>query len=167
MGDKDHTYRIYAPADDELKREDLTESYLRDMIVSRTGFDLDFQLAGWLTMFEITHGLTTLFRSDRIFLAGDASHVHSPVGGQGMNTGTMDAMNLVWKLAWAERCRKQGGDNIDIETILDSYNVERHAQGKSLLKMVEPTTKFLSSQNFFIRILRRFLLAYIVPRLVP
>lgn len=166
LGDKEHTYRIYAPADDELKREDLTESYLRDMIVSRTGFDLDFQLAGWLTMFEITHGLAISFRSDRIFLAGDASHVHSPVGGQGMNTGTMDAMNLVWKLAWAERCRKQGGDNIDIETILDSYNVERHAQGKSLLKMVEPSTKFLSSQNFFIRILRRFLLTYIVPRLV-
>lgn len=58
LGDKDHTYRIYALADDELKREDLTESYLRDMIVSRTGFDLDFQLAGWLTMFEITHGLS-------------------------------------------------------------------------------------------------------------
>ena len=167
LGDKDHTYRIYAPADDGLMREDLTESYLKDMVVSRTGFDLDFELAGWLTMFEITHGLTTSFRSNRVFLAGDASHVHSPVGGQGMNTGMMDAMNLVWKLAWAERCRKQGGGNADIETILDSYNAERYAQGKDLLKMVEPSTIFLSSQNFFIRILRRFLLTWIVPLLVP
>jgi 3-(3-hydroxy-phenyl)propionate hydroxylase len=61
----------------------------------------------------------------RVFLAGDASHVHSPVGGQGMNTGIQDAINLAWKLALVVQGR-------GTEALLASYDAERHANAKRL-----------------------------------
>ena len=53
----------------------------------------------WLTSFEIHHARVPAYRWGRVFLAGDAAHIHSPAGGQGMNTGMQDAFNLAWKLA--------------------------------------------------------------------
>jgi 2-polyprenyl-6-methoxyphenol hydroxylase-like FAD-dependent oxidoreductase len=73
----------------------------------------------WLARFEIHHAQVRRYRTGRVFLAGDAAHVHSPAGGQGMNTGMQDALNLSWKLALA--LRGQAG-----EALLDSYHDERH-----------------------------------------
>ncbi|WP_042390170.1 FAD-dependent monooxygenase [Streptacidiphilus melanogenes] len=73
----------------------------------------------WLTCFEIRHAQVPQYRTGRVFLAGDAAHIHSPAGGQGMNTGLQDAFNLGWKLAAAHRGTAS-------ETLLDSYHAERH-----------------------------------------
>ncbi|BBB02320.1 putative monooxygenase [Actinacidiphila reveromycinica] len=73
----------------------------------------------WLTCFEVHHAQVPRYRFGRVFLAGDAAHVHSPAGGQGMNTGLQDAFNLGWKLAAAH----QGTAS---PTLLDSYHAERH-----------------------------------------
>ncbi|MGD9573044.1 MAG: FAD-dependent monooxygenase [Thermoleophilia bacterium] len=75
--------------------------------------------AHWLTTFEIHHAQVAAYRHGRAFLAGDAAHIHSPAGGQGMNTGLQDAFNLGWKLALAVRGRAS-------EALLDSYHDERH-----------------------------------------
>lgn len=72
----------------------------------------------WLTCFEVHHGQVPAYRYGRVFLVGDAAHIHSPAGGQGMNTGMQDAFNLVWKLA--ATIRGDGG-----QALLDSYHVER------------------------------------------
>ena len=72
----------------------------------------------WLTSFEIHHARVPAYRWGRVFLAGDAAHIHSPAGGQGMNTGMQDAFNLAWKLAAV--VNGQAGD-----TLLDSYQAER------------------------------------------
>ena len=78
----------------------------------------------WLAAFRINERKVTNYRAGRVFLAGDAAHVHSPAGGQGMNTGMQDACNLAWKLAMVIR----GVANA--EPLLESYNLERSAVGE-------------------------------------
>ena len=72
----------------------------------------------WLTTFEVRHARVPAYRWGRVFLAGDAAHIHSPAGGQGMNTGMQDAFNLAWKLSAVIN-----GDAG--ETLLNSYEGER------------------------------------------
>lgn len=82
----------------------------------------------WLASFHINERKVANYRAGRVFLAGDAAHVHSPAGGQGMNTGMQDAFNLAWKLALAGRgiCAE--------EPLLGSYSSERSAIGEQVLK---------------------------------
>ena len=82
----------------------------------------------WLSGFRINERKVSRYRFGRVFLAGDAAHVHSPAGGQGMNTGMQDAFNLGWKLAAV----LQGAAG---EALLDSYSQERNQVGEHVLKM--------------------------------
>jgi len=81
----------------------------------------------WLARYRTSHRYANKFREGRAFVAGDAGHVHVPIGGQGMNTGIQDAFNLGWKLAGVIRGAYR-------EEILDTYNQERHPVAKSLIK---------------------------------
>jgi 2-polyprenyl-6-methoxyphenol hydroxylase-like FAD-dependent oxidoreductase len=94
----------------------------------------------WLTYFQIHHGQVPQYRFDRVLLAGDAAHIHSPAGGQGMNTGLQDADNLAWKLALVARGRAAPG-------LLDSYNAERHPVGASVVKLTSTMTGMATSTN--------------------
>jgi 2-polyprenyl-6-methoxyphenol hydroxylase-like FAD-dependent oxidoreductase/heme-degrading monooxygenase HmoA len=80
----------------------------------------------WSSIFRIKHGIVDRYRVGRVFVAGDAAHLHPPAGGQGMNTGIQDAWNLGWKLALAVRGRAAPG-------LLDSYEAERRPAGKSIV----------------------------------
>jgi 2-polyprenyl-6-methoxyphenol hydroxylase-like FAD-dependent oxidoreductase len=82
----------------------------------------------WLTRFTINERKVSNYRSGRVFLMGDAAHIHSPAGGQGMNTGIQDAFNLAWKLAMVSRGL---GDE---ETLLGSYSAERSPIADDVLK---------------------------------
>jgi 2-polyprenyl-6-methoxyphenol hydroxylase-like FAD-dependent oxidoreductase len=82
----------------------------------------------WLASFRINERKVADYRVGRVFLAGDAAHVHSPAGGQGMNTGMQDACNLAWKLAMVHRGHARP------EPLLDSYSIERSAVGREVLK---------------------------------
>jgi 2-polyprenyl-6-methoxyphenol hydroxylase-like FAD-dependent oxidoreductase len=82
----------------------------------------------WLSSFSINERKVSEYRADRIFLAGDAAHVHSPAGGQGMNTGMQDACNLAWKLALVSR------GICEPEPLLGSYSAERSAIAKLVLE---------------------------------
>jgi 2-polyprenyl-6-methoxyphenol hydroxylase-like FAD-dependent oxidoreductase len=88
----------------------------------------------WLSNFRINERKVSDYRKGRVMLAGDAAHVHSPAGGQGMNTGMQDAINLAWKLALIERGTGQA------EPLLQSYSVERSAVGDQVLKNAERFT---------------------------
>src|SRR5438270_2895154 len=81
----------------------------------------------WLTRFHVHHRIVGELRRGNVFLAGDASHIHSPVGGQGMNTGIQDAANLGWKLALVASGRGR-------PELLDSYQAGRHPVGEALLR---------------------------------
>jgi 2-polyprenyl-6-methoxyphenol hydroxylase-like FAD-dependent oxidoreductase len=82
----------------------------------------------WLSGFRINERKVADYRKGRVFVAGDAAHVHSPAGGQGMNTGMQDAVNLAWKLALVCRGTLEG------DALLDTYSVERSAVGERVLK---------------------------------
>ena len=88
----------------------------------------------WLTSFEIRHARVPAYRWGRVFLAGDAAHIHSPAGGQGMNTGMQDAFNLAWKLSTVIK-----GDAGD--TLLNSYQAERAPIADGVIKFTDRLTK--------------------------
>ncbi|WP_189338350.1 FAD-dependent monooxygenase [Sphingobium sp. SCG-1] len=81
----------------------------------------------WVTRYRAHHRFTDCYRANRAFIAGDAAHIHSPAGGQGMNTGLQDAANLAWKLAAVLRAGAKDG-------LLDSYDQERRPVGENVIK---------------------------------
>ena len=82
---------------------------------------------------------------DRIFLAGDAAHIHSPVGGQGMNTGLQDSYNLGWKLAMAIK-------NVASKHLLKSYNEERYPIGAKLIATTDRAFSTISGSNLAFKV---------------
>ncbi|MDN3295602.1 FAD-dependent monooxygenase [Streptomyces ficellus] len=93
------------------------------------GSDFGMHDARWLSRFHSDERQVPAYRTGRVFLAGDAAHVHSPAGGQGMNTGLQDAANLSWKLAAVLH-----GQAPDPQALLDSYHRERHPVGRMVLR---------------------------------
>jgi 2-polyprenyl-6-methoxyphenol hydroxylase-like FAD-dependent oxidoreductase len=95
----------------------------------------------WVGQFGINTRLTPTMQVGRVFLCGDAAHVHSPVGGQGMNTGIQDAFNLCWKLALA--IAGPGGN----DALIKSFNDERHSNAKRMLGEVGPGTRIVNLRH--------------------
>jgi 2-polyprenyl-6-methoxyphenol hydroxylase-like FAD-dependent oxidoreductase len=96
-----------------------------DVLTRAMGRDLGVRDVGWLSRFHCDERQVAEYRYGRVFLAGDAAHVHSPMGGQGMNTGIQDAANLAWKL---DAVLAGAADDV-----LDTYQSERHPIGKRVL----------------------------------
>jgi len=101
----------------------------------------------WLGGFRINERKVKDYRQGRVFLSGDAAHVHSPAGGQGMNTGMQDAFNLAWKLAMVWHGHAAA-------TLLDSYSAERSAIGDQVLRNAGNMTKIALLRNPVLRELR-------------
>jgi 2-polyprenyl-6-methoxyphenol hydroxylase-like FAD-dependent oxidoreductase len=110
----------------------------------------------WATAFSVHHRHATRYRTGRLFLAGDAAHIHSPAGAQGMNTGIQDAVNLGWKLALVCRGRAP-------ERLLDSYGAERRPVGAFVLRFTDHAFTAITSSNPLVRTAR----TQVVPRLLP
>jgi hypothetical protein len=108
----------------------------------------------WLTEFTVSSRLADSFRRDRVFLAGDAAHIHSPAGGQGMNTGIQDAVNLGWKLATV--CHGEAD-----ATLLGSYEKERMPVARSVVRATDRAFRAATARVPVVRTLR----ARLVPRL--
>jgi 2-polyprenyl-6-methoxyphenol hydroxylase-like FAD-dependent oxidoreductase len=96
--------------------------------------------AGWIAPFRIHRRIVPRYREGRVFLAGDAAHIHSPVGGQGMNTGIQDAHNLGWKLALVATGAAPA-------SLLDSYDAERRPIAASTLQSTDLATKVITLRN--------------------
>jgi 2-polyprenyl-6-methoxyphenol hydroxylase-like FAD-dependent oxidoreductase len=107
------TERQLAPAGEPTLRD------LREAVAAVYGTDYGLHSAAWISRFTDAARQAATYRDRRILLAGDAAHVHHPVGGQGLNTGVQDAVNLGWKLA--QVVKKTSPD-----ILLDSYHAERH-----------------------------------------
>jgi 3-(3-hydroxy-phenyl)propionate hydroxylase len=106
------------------------EPTLRDLseaLVAACGTDYGIHGLTWISRFTDASRQAAAYRKGRVLLAGDAAHVHSPVGGQGLNTGVQDAVNLGWKLAQVVK-------GISSEGLLDSYHAERHPVAARVLR---------------------------------
>ena len=110
----------------------------------------------WFSTYRVHHRVAGRFRAGRVFLLGDAAHVHSPVGGQGMNTGIGDAVNLAWKLAAVLRGRATPG-------LLDTYEPERIAFARRLVATTDRAFTLVTSPGPLVRRVR----VDVVPRLLP
>jgi 2-polyprenyl-6-methoxyphenol hydroxylase-like FAD-dependent oxidoreductase len=122
-------------------------------------FDLHIKRVNWFSTYHVHHRVSDRFRHGRAFLAGDAAHVHSPVGGQGMNTGIGDAINLAWKLAAV-----LAGKATD--TLLDSFAIERGRFAHRLVATTDRVFTFVTADGRLAEIVRTRLAPYVVPRLL-
>lgn len=113
----------------------------------------------WSSRFLSERRQAKRYRVGRVFLAGDAAHVHSPIGGQGMNTGIGDAMNLGWKLASVVRGDLRGAH---AELLLDSYEYERHPVGADVLAMTDMFNQLVLGRSAVRRFLQRFVVRSIL-----
>jgi 2-polyprenyl-6-methoxyphenol hydroxylase-like FAD-dependent oxidoreductase len=121
-----------------------------------TGATVRLRDPAWMTNFQLQHRQATRYRAGRIFLAGDAAHVHSPAGAQGMNTGIQDAWNLGWKLALVARGAAD-------PSLLDTYHTERWPIGRFVLRFTDRAFTIVTSTNPLVGVLRR----RIAPLLAP
>jgi 2-polyprenyl-6-methoxyphenol hydroxylase-like FAD-dependent oxidoreductase len=110
----------------------------------------------WMTNFRLHHRAAAAYRSGHAFLAGDAAHIHSPAGGQGMNTGIQDAVNLGWKLAHV----LHGWSGADL---LDTYHTERAPVGQRVLRLTDRAFRAATSTSR----LTGFARTRLAPRLLP
>jgi 2-polyprenyl-6-methoxyphenol hydroxylase-like FAD-dependent oxidoreductase len=124
-------------------------------IVDRYTGEIELRDPVWLRYFRIHHRQATSYGRGRVFLAGDAAHVHSPAGAQGMNTGIQDSWNLGWKLALVERGVAQGA-------LLDSYEEERLPVGGFVLRFTDRVFSVATSRNWILRLMR----SHVAPRLL-
>jgi len=118
------------------------------------GAGLDIKACTWFSTYRIHHRCAARFRDRRCFLLGDAAHIHSPVGAQGMNTGLQDAYNLAWKLALVVRNRAQ-------VALLDSYEDERMPVARRLLNTTDRAFRLVVSDSWLAGLLRTQVLARI------
>ncbi|WP_179472688.1 FAD-dependent monooxygenase [Mycolicibacterium vinylchloridicum] len=124
-----------------------THDEFQAMVDERVPFPATVVKEFWVTRYRVHSRTVPRYRDGRIFLVGDAAHVHSPAGAQGMNTGIQDAYNLGWKLAFVVR-------GLADESLVDSYNAERHPIGVQLLKTTDRMFSVFGGQNPLARLAR-------------
>lgn len=112
--------------------------------------------ANWLSTYRVHHRVAEQFRVGRAFLLGDAGHLHSPAGGQGMNTGMGDAVNLAWKLADVLKGRAP-------EALLDSYEIERIAFARKLVETTDRAFEGMVGEGWRSAFLRNWMLPHLAP----
>lgn len=146
-----HRFRVIADeglATDGAANHDLTLAEAQAKVDESGPGGLTLSAPNWLANFRINERKVADYRRGRVFLAGDASHIHSPAGGQGMNTGMQDAFNLAWKLALLQQGRGL------VEPLLQSYSSERSAVGDQVLKNAERFTGVATIRSPVAQVLR-------------
>ena len=114
-------------ADPDVRSGQPTLQDVRESLIAVYGTDFGVHSPTWLTRFSDATRQAAAYRDRRVLLAGDAAHIHPPLGGQGLNIGVQDAVNLGWKLAQVVK-------GISPDTLLDTYHTERHPVAARVLK---------------------------------
>jgi 2-polyprenyl-6-methoxyphenol hydroxylase-like FAD-dependent oxidoreductase len=136
------------------EKRDLTFEETVPAIRQEAGAQLTFRECSWFSTYRIHHRCAEHFRRGRCFLLGDAAHVHSPMGGQGMNTGLQDAYNLAWKLALVVKGRAGA-------VLLDSYEAERIPVARQLLRTTDRAFVLVVSDSWIAGMFRTKIVAKI------
>jgi len=138
-------------------RADVSFDDVIPSIEGEAGQNLSFSACSWFSTYRISHRAAVHFRDRRCFLLGDAAHIHSPVGAQGMNTGLQDAYNLAWKLALVTAGRADAA-------LLDSYEEERLPIAQRLLNTTDRAFRLVVSDNPVAGVMRTEVVARIAAR---
>jgi 2-polyprenyl-6-methoxyphenol hydroxylase-like FAD-dependent oxidoreductase len=132
-----------------FNKEDISFSDIENVVMNTLGIKAKFEKVNWFSTYKLHHRGVDHFKEGNVFLAGDSAHIHSPAGGQGMNTGLQDAYNLCWKLALVLKKQAQ-------PSILDTYNEERLPFARWLLKFTDRGFNIMTSDNWIIKTLRKY-----------
>src|ERR1700726_2669670 len=144
--------------DERAERADtLTFKDVRDRAINH--LKVGVSKVNWFSTYHVHHRVTDHFRVGRVFLLGDAAHIHSPAGGQGMNTGIGDAINLAWKLKTVLAGRVP-------DTLLDSYETERIAFARRLVATTDRAFSFATADGPIADILRTRIIPVLLPRVL-
>jgi len=138
-------------------RDGLTFEEIRPYVKKQ--INVDVSRVNWFSTYRVHHRVADHFRQGRIFIAGDAGHIHSPAGGQGMNTGIGDAINLAWKLASVIGGRTK-------PSVLDTYESERVAYARTLVATTDRLFQLAVSTGMQARLARDIFLRYVAPVLL-
>ena len=136
---------------ENLKFEDVTDR-------ARVHMKVNVNKVNWFSTYHVHHRVAERFRRGRVFLLGDAAHIHSPAGGQGMNTGIGDAINLAWKLQAV--LAGQASDSL-----LDTYEIERRAFARKLVATTDTGFTLATALGVVADIIRTRIVPVIVPAL--
>ncbi|WAZ25078.1 FAD-dependent monooxygenase [Streptomyces cinnabarinus] len=154
----DGLYRVaVGHRDHPWTRDEVTLEELAERLTEVLGFDPEPYDAQWLARFKIHQRLADQYRTGRVLLAGDAAHLHSPLGGQGLNLGIQDAVNLGWKLAATIQGWAPAG-------LLDTYQSERRPQAQRILKATDHATRMATHPSPVVTNLRRMVLSRLLGR---
>ncbi|WP_274648854.1 FAD-dependent monooxygenase [Paenibacillus humicola] len=152
-------YRLMADAeggaDPDGKVQEPTLEQFQRIVDERCPVPAKLSEPVWLAGFRTHLRHVKQTRHGRVFLAGDASHIHSPAGGQGMNTGIQDAFNLAWKLALVVKGHAE-------PSLLETYPVERIPVAESVLKMTDTMMKIVTEHHAVVQKLRNHIAPFIV-----
>ncbi|EQA36853.1 FAD binding domain protein [Leptospira inadai serovar Lyme str. 10] len=149
-------YRILGIIPEELRDSMVDLKLVQTILKEKVPISLQVSDPRWLSQYKLHHRCAKYLRKGRGFLCGDAGHIHSPAGGQGMNTGLQDAHNLAWKLSFVLKYKVS-------EKILDSYERERLPFARRLVKGTDAIFSTATGKSIFARFFRTRLL----PRLMP
>src|SRR5687768_8540389 len=149
MPGEDH-YRIVGvfPEDSDKKEGEILYEESERQILEDTELQLDIYKVNWFSTYKVHSRRVNKFSEGRCFVAGDAAHIHSPAGAQGMNTGIQDGYNLAWKLALV--LRGEAGP-----AILDTYNEERVENAERLLETTDRFFDLLVNPDWLLSFVRR------------
>ncbi|HUQ98140.1 MAG TPA: FAD-dependent monooxygenase [Gemmatimonadaceae bacterium] len=117
---------------------------------------LDVEKVNWFSTYRVHHRVANQFRDRRAFILGDAAHIHSPVGGQGMNTGIGDAVNLAWKIAAVVKDGAPPG-------LLDTYEPERIAFARRLVRTTDRGFTVVTNRSAVARVIRTRIVPLVIP----
>ncbi len=145
----ENRYRIVGAFPEEFAKDegDILYEEIEQRIKQEAEIELDISHVNSFSTYKVHTRHVENFRRGRCFLAGDSAHVHTPAGGQGMNTGIQDGYNLAWKLAFVLQ-GKAG------EKILETYNAERLENAENLLKTTDRIFNFLVGEDWFVNLIR-------------
>jgi 2-polyprenyl-6-methoxyphenol hydroxylase-like FAD-dependent oxidoreductase len=142
-------YRVLGTLPKEyFNKEDITFDDLQKVILETWARKVHFEKVNWFSVYKLHHRCVNRFDAGRVFLAGDAAHIHSPAGGQGMNTGLQDAYNITWKLSMVIKGTAK-------EELLETYNEERLPFAQWLMKFTDRGFTMMTSSNPMIRFMRK------------
>lgn len=144
------------PPEHETKAE-ITYTDVGEAVKQNVGIDVT--KVNWFSTYRVHHRVVDHFRKGRAFLAGDAAHIHSPAGGQGMNTGIGDAINLAWKLA---DVLKHGAS----KKVLDSYEPERLGFARILVSTTDQAFRVIANRSWLGGTVRTYVIPMLFARLV-
>jgi 2-polyprenyl-6-methoxyphenol hydroxylase-like FAD-dependent oxidoreductase len=145
----ENRYRIIGtfPEGYDKQESEILYAEIEQRIKDDTKLDLDISDVNWFSVYKVNTRAVNKFSVGRCFVAGDAAHIHSPAGGQGMNTGIQDAYNLAWKIAFVIK-------GYASEQLLETYNEERLPNAQKLLETTDRAFNVMVGSNWFFSFMR-------------